>query len=829
MIGEAEPSMKPPVTRDPRCMPLPAWCFALVLAVAGSTVSAQDHVRGRAEPIDRTIDPAGLTYDYLVDGNLPADDSANKRFATLQAAYAAAPAGTAENPTVIGIKPNVYLLPGGAPLTPSMRITKNYITFLGLTNNRRSVVLADNRGNQQGAEDNGYLLDVEADGFTCRNLTIINYCNVDYAYPGDPTRNLTRRSDVITQAVALQAEGDKHIYENVAILGRLDTMFLRTKRSYFKNVYIEGTDDWLGGGQVSVWEDCTLVFPEGQGVMIAENIAFFNCRFEATEGMRFYKVGFGSHLRPSALIDCIVPVSTPEKRVAWMREPAPPRPGYYSLTHHVRDTNGDPAKIYDSAAGEPSFAHSRELSAEELKAFNPWNLLRAVPGEQPDDWDPAGVKEKYEATGRGALVYRIRLSQGSIPDPGAPGSPGGLRRQQTYSIRTGGPGVSIGASVTPSYVTDPIITWSTQSELVELDRKTGPTVVVTGRNRTERAEWVPVKAAAANGFEVTAWVYVEPAYIDPPAVIAGPTLLPPADGTMNLAYELELGGRQDQSLVTWMICDDAAGVDERVVAVSRSNTPLKTLVLTAGYVGKYIKASLEPKHQISGPGGPVTVVSAIPVAALDVATSVVSPNFRDFVETANRSFVDGLWTVSENWKIEAGEGLENGYGIHPTDPARLFYQRDADTGDMQMELLMRPDKTAGQVFSVPGSPAEEGPNNLHADIYIKYDPRTDNGYSLRFWRTTQSGEKCMFQFYRIIDGVGTPLDDQQVLTGVFKRDTRLKLKVTGTKLTASASNTRDDETLDLETTIIPNRFGSAGMSWPRGTTAICSRFAISYP
>jgi len=146
-----------------------------------------------------------------------------------------------------------------------------------------------------------------------------------------------------------------------------------------------------------------------------------------------------------------------------------------------------------------------------------------------------------------------------------------------------------------------------------------------------------------------------------------------------------------------------------------------------------------------------------------------------------------------------------------------------------LELLMRPDKTAGQVFSVPGSPADEGPRNLHADIYIKYHPRTGNGYFLRFWRTTQSSRKCMFQFYKIVDGAGTPLDDQRMLTGIFERNTQLTLKVTGTKLTATASNTSDDETLQLESTIATNRFGGTGMSWPRGTFAICSRFAISYP
>ena len=241
----------------------------LLLAVLITGVSAlgQDNVRGGMEPIVSSIDPSKLTYDILVDGSLQRDDPANLKFKTVQAAYAAAPAGTEEKRTVIGIKPNVYLLPASQPRSPSLRITKNYITFLGLTNNRRSVVLADNRGLMQGAEDDGYILDVDAVGFTMKNLTIVNFCNTDYEYPGDPSKNLTKRGNVITQAVALQAAGDKHVYENVALLSRLDTMFLRTARSYFKNVYIEGTDDWMGGGQISYWEDSTLVYPMGSGVM----------------------------------------------------------------------------------------------------------------------------------------------------------------------------------------------------------------------------------------------------------------------------------------------------------------------------------------------------------------------------------------------------------------------------------------------------------------------------------------------------------------------------------------------------------------------------------
>src|SRR5476651_1999150 len=41
-----------------------------VLLIFGSFVKAQDKADGK-EPIDTTINPADLTFDYLVDGNLP--------------------------------------------------------------------------------------------------------------------------------------------------------------------------------------------------------------------------------------------------------------------------------------------------------------------------------------------------------------------------------------------------------------------------------------------------------------------------------------------------------------------------------------------------------------------------------------------------------------------------------------------------------------------------------------------------------------------------------------------------------------------------------------
>jgi hypothetical protein len=148
---------------------------------------------------------------------------------------------------------------------------------------------------------------------------------------------------------------------------------------------------------------------------------------------------------------------------------------------------------------------------------------------------------------------------------------------------------------------------------------------------------------------------------------------------------------------------------------------------------------------------------------------------------------------------------------------------------MQVRLTMTPEKTEGTAFSVPGSPADDGPRNLHADIYIAYDPRTRTGYALRFWRTAQSASQCLFQLYRIDHGVGSPLDGRQVLSGVFKPNTRMVLTVSGTTLRVRATNDVDQETLRLEGTIVPSLFGGAGVSWPRGSSNVYSRIEVSYP
>jgi len=336
-------------------------------------------------------------------------------------------------------------------------------------------------------------------------------------------------------------------------------MFIRTARSFFTNVYVEGTDDFLGGGQVAVFQDSEIYFPTGNGVMSASGITFIHTVFKAARGLEFYK-GFRN---PDTLIDCVMPVAMPQSSVAWMVWKGAVRQNVYSLTYHVKDTNGRPLAIKDSSVGPPTYTLSRELSEEEVKAFNPWNLLRATPNGQADDWDPANARAEYEA--HGSDVFRMAVTgktPADIPGAGPFTSPA-----VSPTVRTGAPGAAISVTVSPARAKDAPIAWSTDSKLVKLSATTGDSIVVSGNNTTNKAEYAVVKAMAPNGFYVSVHVYVEPAFIAPPAFTSKPVVDAPVNGKVSISYALDLAGKEDQSNITWYQCADPACTSPRKVAV----------------------------------------------------------------------------------------------------------------------------------------------------------------------------------------------------------------------------------------------------------------------
>ena len=109
-----------------------------------------------------------------------------------------------------------------------------------------------------------------------------------------------------------------------------------------------------------------------------------------------------------------------------------------------------------------------------------------------------------------------------------------------------------------------------------------------------------------------------PKYIDPPTFARKPAIGVPADGRIAVTYALNLGGREDESIIDWYVCDDAQCATRREVAVSRGNVPLRQLTLLPGFADKYIEASIRPKHNISDPGPETVAISAKPVRAGEI-------------------------------------------------------------------------------------------------------------------------------------------------------------------------------------------------------------------
>ncbi|MGW1714880.1 pectinesterase family protein [Streptomyces sp. NPDC002156] len=67
-----------------------------------------------------------------------------------------------------------------------------------------------------------------------------------------------------TQAVALAAMGDRQVYNNVRIIGRQDTVLVKSPvvtdqtRQYFVNSYIEGSIDFIFGNATAVFDRCRI-------------------------------------------------------------------------------------------------------------------------------------------------------------------------------------------------------------------------------------------------------------------------------------------------------------------------------------------------------------------------------------------------------------------------------------------------------------------------------------------------------------------------------------------------------------------------------------------
>lgn len=107
------------------------------------------------------------------------------------------------------------------------------------------------------------------------NLYICDEDRADYcSYPdnlldiGQRERDISN-SKYQTQAQALTCYADRVSFYNCEIISRQDTVYINDGRCYFENCFVEGTDDFIYGDAIAVFESCQINTPYGQGCITA--------------------------------------------------------------------------------------------------------------------------------------------------------------------------------------------------------------------------------------------------------------------------------------------------------------------------------------------------------------------------------------------------------------------------------------------------------------------------------------------------------------------------------------------------------------------------------
>jgi len=104
-----------------------------------------------------------------------------------------------------------------------------------------------------------------------------------------------------SQAVALNATGQRQQYLNCRFVGYQDTLYTHSGSQYFRNCYVQGNTDYVFGGATAVLDNCEVRNVEGGSAVAAPNtdigvaygIVFLGGKFTAASGVSSKSVGLG--------------------------------------------------------------------------------------------------------------------------------------------------------------------------------------------------------------------------------------------------------------------------------------------------------------------------------------------------------------------------------------------------------------------------------------------------------------------------------------------------------------------------------------------------------
>ena len=747
--------------------------------------------------------------------------------------------GTADNPMTVYVAPYVYWIDDpaatdtvqkteGYSVPYGMVVNSEYLTIKGLTGNPDNVVLAGNRGQSHASNGNYTMFRFNCSGaLTVKNITIGNYCSVDLDYPLMSELNQAKRTETITQAQLADVSGDKMFADNCNFISRLNLDPINgASRSLYNNCHFESTDDALNANAVYVGCDFDFYGNRPLYSSYGTGSTFLGCTFNCkilnveAEPTQFFTKEGGT----ITAVDCVynsnlsVPIS-----IGWTKTPSTSLKCYQSNIIHNGQSitiGGEGAKETVDMTGKSVLDAYKVVSGGKTY-YNTYNLLKGS-----DDWDPLGVKDVIKAAGQDTVATQLSITS------------------DVTEIESGKETASIGGAVNYFYGTNDTtqkITYSVSDEdkaYVKLTDNGDGTCKVEGTNNDDAARKVIINASTESGLEAAVGITVKPSKLDAPEYIKTPVITNDGQGSLKVDYSLDLGSREDMSAISWYRCTDAEGSNKVLVAVTRNDSPEYTYKLTAGDVGYYIMAKVESKNIRSDYGTPVNTVYDKAIGVKDVRSKNLSTDFSNFPNIKQSEIKAGFWTVDYNrpadtesfgswqgadteepWKYgTTGNGCVGAGLYEGTQGSRIMYTPVEGTyGDMSLELVVDPAKTAGQGFGSAGQ---------YMDVLLKFDTSTLTGYGLRIVRTKASSNAVTFVLVKYDNGTVTEISDE-VIASCYATGCTISLKVEGNKLTAHVETPTEQladqaakgypHVVDLTADIAANSFGGVAIQHT-GTT-----------
>lgn len=741
--------------------------------------------------------------------------------------------GTADKPMTVYVAPYVYWIDDpaatdtvqkteGYSVPYGMVVNSEYLTIKGLTGNPDNVVLAGNRGQSHASNGNYTMFRFNCSGaLTVKNITIGNYCSVDLDYPLMSELNQAKRTETITQAQLADVSGDKMFADNCNFISRLNLDPINgASRSLYNNCHFESTDDALNANAVYVGCDFDFYGNRPLYSSYGTGSTFLGCTFNCkilnveAEPTQFFTKEGGT----ITAVDCVynsnlsVPIS-----IGWTKTPSTSLKCYQSNIIHNGQSitiGGEGAKETVDMTGKSVLDAYKVVSGGKTY-YNTYNLLKGS-----DDWDPLGVRDVIKAAGQDTVATQLSITS------------------DVTEIESGKETASIGGTVNYFYGTNDTtqkITYSVSDEdkaYVKLTDNGDGTCKVEGTNNDDAARKVIINASTESGLEAAVGITVKPSKIEAPAFTKAPVITNDGQGSLKVDYSLDLGSREDMSAISWYRCTDAEGSNKVLVAVTRNDSPEYTYKLTAGDVGYYIMAKVESKNIRSDYGTPVNTVYDKAIGVKDVRSKNLSTDFSNFPNIKQSEIKAGFWTVDYNrpadtesfrswqgadteepWKYgTTGNGCVGAGLYEGTQGSRIMYTPVEGTyGDMSLELVVDPAKTAGQGFGSAGQ---------YMDVLLKFDTSTLTGYGLRIVRTKASSNAVTFVLVKYDNGTVTEISDE-VIASCYATGCTISLKVEGNKLTAHVETPTEQladqaakgypHVVDLTADIEVNSFGGVAI------------------